>query len=153
MMRILLVAIAVSVFCKWALGKWPWDYLRPAPTRQQAVFKARSLLNVEASATHKDIRDAHRRMEAGNVAPVVHAAAIAFGFVFVHPFEDANGRIHRFLIHNILARSRFTPPDLGAYSMVVSTNRGRGSSAACLVALRVSETSSSQPGIRRSSPS
>ena len=64
MMRILLVAIAVSVFCKWALGKWPWDYLRPTPTRQQAVFKARSLLNVEANADHREIREAHRRMAA-----------------------------------------------------------------------------------------
>jgi len=29
--------------------------------------------------------------------------------VFLHPFEDGNGRIHRFLIHNILARQGFTP--------------------------------------------
>jgi uncharacterized protein YggL (DUF469 family) len=40
---------------------------------------------------------------------VVHAAVIAYGFVFLHPFEDGNGRIHRFLIHNILARRGFTP--------------------------------------------
>ena len=52
---------------------------------------------------------AHKRMETGNVSAVVHAAAIAYGFVFLHPFEDGNGRIHRFLIHNILARRRFTP--------------------------------------------
>jgi Fic family protein len=52
---------------------------------------------------------AHKRMEAGAVPAVVHAAAIAYGFVFLHPFEDGNGRIHRFLIHNILARRGFTP--------------------------------------------
>jgi Fic family protein len=52
---------------------------------------------------------AHERMDAGSVLPVVHAAAVAYGFVFLHPFEDGNGRIHRFLIHNILARSGFTP--------------------------------------------
>ena len=51
----------------------------------------------------------HKRMQAGNVSPVIHAAAIAYGFVFLHPFEDGNGRIHRFLIHNILARRGFTP--------------------------------------------
>lgn len=52
---------------------------------------------------------AHRRMDQGGVSPVAHAAAIAYGFVFLHPFEDGNGRIHRFLIHNILARREFTP--------------------------------------------
>jgi Fic/DOC family len=40
---------------------------------------------------------------------VVHAAAVAYGFVFLHPFKDGNGRIHRFLIHNVLARRGFTP--------------------------------------------
>ena len=43
------------------------------------------------------------------VHPVCAAAAAAFGFVFVHPFLDGNGRIHRFLVHNVLARRNFTP--------------------------------------------
>lgn len=51
----------------------------------------------------------HERISQGGVSPVIHAAIIAYGFVFIHPFEDGNGRIHRFLIHNILARSGFTP--------------------------------------------
>lgn len=51
----------------------------------------------------------HDRMEASRISPVIHAAAVGFGFVFLHPFEDGNGRIHRFLIHNILARRGFTP--------------------------------------------
>lgn len=51
----------------------------------------------------------HERLSQGGVPPVIHAAAIAYGFVFIHPFEDGNGRIHRFLIHNILARRGFTP--------------------------------------------
>jgi hypothetical protein len=52
---------------------------------------------------------ANQRMEKGNVFAVIHAAVIAYGFVYFHPFEDGNGRIHRFLIHNILARRYFTP--------------------------------------------
>lgn len=52
---------------------------------------------------------AHERMNTGAVSAVIQAAAIAYGFVFLHPFEDGNGRIHRFLIHNILARRGFTP--------------------------------------------
>jgi hypothetical protein len=51
----------------------------------------------------------HKLMEEGNVCAVVHAAAVSYGLVFLHPFEDGNGRIHRFLIHNILARRGFTP--------------------------------------------
>lgn len=52
---------------------------------------------------------AHKRMKKGGIPAVIQAATIAYGFVFLHPFEDGNGRIHRFLIHNILARRGFTP--------------------------------------------
>lgn len=45
---------------------------------------------------------AHQMMKEGAVPALVHAATISYGFVFMHPFEDGNGRIHRFLIHNIL---------------------------------------------------
>ena len=41
--------------------------------------------------------------------PVVAAAALSFGFVFVHPFEDGNGRIHRWLIHYVLSRAGYSP--------------------------------------------
>ncbi|MDD3904775.1 MAG: Fic family protein [Sphaerochaeta sp.] len=54
----------------------------------------------------------HKRMKTGNVSPVVHAAVIAYGFVFLHPFEDGNGRIHRFLIHNILSLQKMVPRGL-----------------------------------------
>ncbi len=41
--------------------------------------------------------------------PVVAAAMLAFGFVYVHPFGDGNGRIHRYLVHHILAKREFNP--------------------------------------------
>ncbi len=44
--------------------------------------------------------------------PVILAATISFAFVFIHPFEDGNGRIHRFLIHYILSRLLFTPQNI-----------------------------------------
>ena len=43
---------------------------------------------------------------------VVVAAALSFGFVYIHPFEDGNGRLHRWLIHHALARAGYNPPDL-----------------------------------------
>ncbi len=38
---------------------------------------------------------------------VIAAAVIAFGFVFIHPFVDGNGRIHRYLIHHVLLHKRY----------------------------------------------
>ena len=47
--------------------------------------------------------------EDGGYDAVLSAAALAFGFVYIHPFEDGNGRIHRFLIHHVLAHRNYTP--------------------------------------------
>ena len=52
------------------------------------------------------------RIEVSAVDPVVLAAALSFGFVFIHPFQDGNGRLHRLLIHYVLARTGFTPKGL-----------------------------------------
>ena len=54
----------------------------------------------------------HARMKTGGIPPVLHAAVIAYGFVFLHPFEDGNGRVHRFLIHNILSMQNMVPRGL-----------------------------------------
>jgi hypothetical protein len=47
---------------------------------------------------------------AAGLHAIVHAAVVAFGFVFIHPFEDGNGRLHRFLIHDLLHRDGFVAP-------------------------------------------
>ena len=52
--------------------------------------------------------DANKLLIDSEMDAVVSAAIIAFGFVFIHPFEDGNGRIHRYLIHHMLAKKRFS---------------------------------------------
>jgi len=46
-----------------------------------------------------------RKMDA-----VIAAAVLAFGFLYIRPFPDGNGRLQRHLIHHMLAASGFTPP-------------------------------------------
>jgi hypothetical protein len=38
----------------------------------------------------------------GDVPPLVKAALVSFGFVFIHPFMDGNGRLSRLLAHHSL---------------------------------------------------
>lgn len=52
------------------------------------------------------------RLKGAAVDPVLAAAVIAFAFVFIHPFGDGNGRIHRYLIHHTLSEAGFTPPGI-----------------------------------------
>lgn len=39
------------------------------------------------------------------IDPLVAAAIVSFGFVFIHPFMDGNGRLSRFLYHHALCRA------------------------------------------------
>lgn len=55
---------------------------------------------------------ANDRMRLSGIDPVLQAAATAFGFIYVHPFQDGNGRVHRCIIHHVLAERNFTPPGM-----------------------------------------
>jgi hypothetical protein len=37
-------------------------------------------------------------------SPVMRSAVAAFGFVYIHPLADGNGRVHRFLVNDVLRR-------------------------------------------------
>jgi len=52
--------------------------------------------------------ETYKKLEKSNFDPVLSASLIAFGFVFIHPYVDGNGRIHRYLIHHILSKMKFT---------------------------------------------
>lgn len=49
----------------------------------------------------------YEKLEKSGFNAVLAAAEIAFGFVFIHPYVDGNGRIHRYLIHHILSKMQF----------------------------------------------
>ncbi|MEQ5788264.1 molecular chaperone DnaJ [Erythrobacter sp. NFXS35] len=64
MLRIIFLVALVCIACRWALGRWPWDYLRGPSPRAAALKRARSLLGVEASASRDQVIAAHRRLTA-----------------------------------------------------------------------------------------
>lgn len=59
------------------------------------------------------------------VPVIVAAAVVSFVFNFLHPFSDGNGRIHRFLLHHVLARRRFGPEGIILPVSAVIVNRPR----------------------------
>ena len=83
MLRLLLIVTVISIGCRMAFGKWPWDFLRPRATRGQAVFRARKLLGVRAEADRGEIIAAHKRLVAmvhpdrGGTGAQVHEANAA----------------------------------------------------------------------------
>lgn len=60
----------------------------------------------------KGLIEANKKLLKGGYDPVLAATLIAFGFVFIHPFVDGNGRIHRYLIHHMMASLGFTPRNI-----------------------------------------
>lgn len=57
----------------------------------------------EVAPMMSGLLDAHEKLMIDNQTPVlIHSTIISFGFVYIHPMEDGNGRLHRYLIHDIL---------------------------------------------------
>lgn len=48
-------------------------------------------------------------MRTRGAAALVRAAVLSFGFVYIHPMTDGNGRISRFLINDVLRRDKAIP--------------------------------------------
>ncbi len=59
------------------------------------------------------------------VPTLVAASVVSFAFDFLHPFSDGNGRIHRFLLHHVLARNGFGPEGIILPVSAVILNRPR----------------------------
>jgi hypothetical protein len=73
----------------------------PIPDHISAKFEDLDTLMAGWLQTQKVLTES--RMD-----PVLVAAKIAFGFVFIHPFVDGNGRLHRYIIHHILSQTGYT---------------------------------------------
>jgi Fic family protein len=46
------------------------------------------------------------------IDPIILMAMLSFGFVYIHPLADGNGRLHRYLMHHILSEQGFSPKHL-----------------------------------------
>ena len=62
MSRLLIFAILGVIGCKLLTGRWPWQFLSYASTRNKALTRARRLLAVPTRATREEIIGAHRRL-------------------------------------------------------------------------------------------
>jgi hypothetical protein len=52
------------------------------------------------------------RVRSEELPAPVRASVVSFGFVYVHPFSDGNGRLHRLLLHESLALDGYTDPGI-----------------------------------------
>ena len=80
MRYLVIIAFGVLAF-RWITGRWPWQ--PKVSTRNQAIFRARRLLGIEANASRSDIIAAHKRLIAlvhpdrGGTSDQVHEANAA----------------------------------------------------------------------------
>mmetsp|Transcript_22728 Transcript_22728/g.40904 ORF Transcript_22728/g.40904 Transcript_22728/m.40904 type:complete len:503 (-) Transcript_22728:313-1821(-) len=80
---------------------------RDCPSMLQGLFKTLNRVMSDLAA------------QPNSIDCVVAASVIGFGFVFIHPFEDGNGRVHRFMIQQALRRFGYVPQMLFPLSRVM----------------------------------
>ena len=85
------------------------NYVAESPRPGYSIIHYISPRPEDVPSLMNDLLLSLERMINSKVHPVIIASCISFGFVFIHPFEDGNGRLHRFLIQYILARTGFAP--------------------------------------------
>jgi len=62
-------------------------------------------------------------LEDRSIPDITAAAVISYLFNYIHPFSDGNGRIHRFLMHHVLAKREFGPSGIILPVSAVILNR------------------------------
>lgn len=92
----------------------PWDKAAEFRSDQNRLKNGRSVTYVPpapqlSTALMGEFMAMANSVLKKKVDPVVAAAVSSFGFVFIHPFMDGNGRISRFLFHKTLCDSGRLP--------------------------------------------
>ena len=83
MLRLIVLLAVVAIGCRMVFGKWPWEFLRTASTRSQALLRARKRLGVRPNADRGEIIAAPKRLVAvvhpdrGGTGDQVHEANAA----------------------------------------------------------------------------
>lgn len=98
------------------------DYLAPHHDQVPAMLEG---LRVFAQRTAPaPLSDGAARHEGRDWLPsVLRATVLSFGFVYIHPMADGNGRISRFLINDTLRRDGAIPkPLILPVSAIISAN-------------------------------
>jgi hypothetical protein len=93
-----------------APGKERIHYVGPKP--EDTAFLMESFLET-----------ARKLIDDPLVPDLAASALIAYMFNYIHPFSDGNGRIHRFLMHHVLAQRQFGPEGIILPISAVILNR------------------------------
>ncbi len=66
-------------------------------------------------------------------SPLMRCAVAAFGFVYIHPLADGNGRVHRFLVNDLLRRDGAVPEPmiLPVSALIAGSAAGRRDLCRC----------------------
>ncbi len=84
------------------VGEHDRDTHQPIPEHISAKYK-------DVDVLMNGLLQSNALLDSNQYHPVLAAATIAFGFAFIHPFVDGNGRLHRYIMHHVLAKNNFTP--------------------------------------------
>lgn len=99
------------------------DYIAPKPADVDALMEgliggvdhnggSQAVLDADIAAMNGGCGRGTILRMGMTIDPVVHAGIVGFGFVYIHPFADGNGRMHRYMIQQVLARRQFSPPEV-----------------------------------------
>lgn len=98
-------------------------FVAPCPEDLDELMESFLLMARRMTARRVKTSSGTWQVERSVVPTLVAAAVVSFVFNFLHPFSDGNGRIHRFLLHHVLAQNGFGPEGIILPVSAVILNR------------------------------